>query len=302
LKEKLMSWFGFWRRKSASSAQAARPSRLIGGRRFAAGVPYLLPSDLGETNRLDFQHYMLRSALKGNYAAPLSRPQDILDVGSGTGRWAIEMATQFPDANVVGVDVAPPAADANAATDIRPENYAFVQGNVLERLPFADNSFDFVHQRLLVAAIPAARWPSVVAELLRVTRPGGWVELLEAESRLPNAGPGLQTSIRWMTSLAGRRGIDPASASQIGGFLQQAGAQHIASRMIALPVGERAGRLGAMAKADLMAGMNGLRGVVTSMGLISEPDFESNSRQIEAELSSGRISWPFFIAFGQKPR
>jgi ubiquinone/menaquinone biosynthesis C-methylase UbiE len=300
-----MSWFGFWRRKRADSTQAAGPARLIGGRRFAAGVPYLLPSDLGETNRLDFQHYMLRSALKGNYAAPLNHPQDILDVGSGTGRWAMEMARQFPDANVVGVDIAPPAADAadaNDANDVRPDNYAFVQGNVLEHLPFADNSFDFVHQRLLVAAIPAARWPSVVAELLRVTRPGGWVELLEAESRLPNAGPGLQTSMRWASALAGRRGIDPASASQVGEFLRLAGAERIATRTIALPVGERAGRLGAMAKADLLAGMSGLRGVVTSMGLISAPDFEINQRQIEGELSSGRISWPFYIAFGQKPR
>ncbi|HEY7848521.1 MAG TPA: hypothetical protein VIC27_00585, partial [Ktedonobacterales bacterium] len=60
--------------------------------------------------------------------------------------------------------------------------------------------------------------------------------------------------------------------------------------------------LGAMAKADLLAGMSGLRGVVTSMGLISAPDFEINQRQIEEELSSGRISWPFYIAFGQKPR
>ena len=296
-----MSWFGFWRRKGSAVAHESSGGRLLGGRRYAAGVPYLLPSDLGETNRLDFQHYMLRSALKGNYAAPLSRPQDILDVGAGTGRWAIEMARQFPGANVVGVDIAPPASDANESSEAHPDNYAFVQGNVLERLPFADNSFDFVHQRLLVAAIPAARWPSVVAELLRVTRPGGWVELLEAESRLPNAGPGLQTSMRWASALAGRRGIDPASASQVGEYLRQAGAQQINTRTIALPVGERSGRLGAMAKADLLAGMSGLRGVVISMGLISEPDFEANQRQIEAELSSGRISWPFYIAYGQKP-
>ncbi len=297
-----MAWLRFWRRKRTDTLDIALPHRTIGGRRFAAGVPYLLPSDMGETNRLDFQHYMLRFALKGDYAAPITRPQDILDVGSGTGRWAMEMARQFPRANVIGVDIAPPAAEAGAANDTRPDNYAFVQGNVLERLPFADNSFDFVHQRLLVAAIPAARWPSVVTELLRVTRPGGCVELIEAESRLPNAGPGLQTSMRWASALAGRRGIDPASASQVGVFLQQAGAQQVVTRAVALPVGEPGGRLGVMAKTDLLAGMTGLRGVVVSMGLISESDFEANTRQIEAELSSGKISWPFYIAYGQKPR
>lgn len=297
-----MTWLRFWRRKQVGHTEGTAPQRIVGGRRFAAGVPYLLPNDLGEANRLDFQHYMLRFALKGNYAAPISRPQDILDVGSGAGRWAMEIAQQFPGANVIGVDIAPSANDTEAATNKRPENYAFVQGNVLERLPFADNSFDFVHQRLLVAAIPAARWPGVVSELLRVTRPGGWVELIEAESRLPNAGPGLQTSMRWASALAGRRGIDPASASQIGDFLRQAGAQQIATRTVSIPVGEPAGRLGVMAKTDLLAGMTGLRGVVVNMGLISEGDFEANVRQIEEELSSGRISWPFYIAYGQKAR
>lgn len=297
-----MGWFGFLRRKQVEPMEKALPHRTIGGRRFAAGVPYLLPNDLGETNRLDFQHYMLRFALKGNYAAPITHPHDILDVGSGTGRWAIEMARQFPAANVIGVDIAPPATDANATSDSHPENYAFIMGNVLERLPFADNSFDYTHQRLLVAAIPAARWPNVVAELIRVTRPGGWIELLEAESRLPNAGPGLQTSMQWAMALAARRGIDPASASQIGEYMRQAGAQQVATRSVALPVGEPGGRLGVMAKADLLAGMTGLRSIVTSMGIISESAFDENARQIEAELSSGHISWPFYIAYGQKPR
>lgn len=77
---------------------------------------------------------------------------------------------------------------------------------------------------------------------------------------------------------------------------------YIATRTIALPVGERAARLGAMAKADLLAGMSGLRGVGASMGLMSKPDLDINQRQIEAELSSGRITWPFYIVFGQKPR
>jgi ubiquinone/menaquinone biosynthesis C-methylase UbiE len=42
-------------------------------------------------NRLDFQHFILRQAFKGNYAAPIRNPARILDVGTGTGRWATEM-------------------------------------------------------------------------------------------------------------------------------------------------------------------------------------------------------------------
>ena len=98
-----MSWLMFWRRKpKAAVAPAPAPSSddMMGGRRFVAGVPYMLPKDLDETNRLDFQHHMLRSFMRGNYLAPIGKPRDILDVGCGTGRWAMELATQFPSANL----------------------------------------------------------------------------------------------------------------------------------------------------------------------------------------------------------
>jgi hypothetical protein len=40
-----------------------------------------------------FQHYLFRFALKGNYAvpleAPVEAPANILDVGTGTGRWVL---------------------------------------------------------------------------------------------------------------------------------------------------------------------------------------------------------------------
>src|SRR5579871_605328 len=85
------------------SASGDVPRRRLFGREYTAGIPYALPSDLGEMNRLDFQHFVLRQAFKGNYAAPLHAPSSILDVGCGTGRWAKEMALIFPGANVVGL-------------------------------------------------------------------------------------------------------------------------------------------------------------------------------------------------------
>jgi ubiquinone/menaquinone biosynthesis C-methylase UbiE len=52
----------------------------------------MLPKDEGEINRLDFQHFMLRYVLRGNFAAPIRAPRDILDVGCGTGTLAIDVA------------------------------------------------------------------------------------------------------------------------------------------------------------------------------------------------------------------
>ena len=51
-------------------------------------VSELLPHTSQEQNRLFFQHYMMRTILKGNIAAPLSSaPAMIVDIGCGTGQW-----------------------------------------------------------------------------------------------------------------------------------------------------------------------------------------------------------------------
>ncbi|KAI8803287.1 hypothetical protein BJ742DRAFT_830045 [Cladochytrium replicatum] len=44
-----------------------------------------------------------------------------------------------------------------------------LHGNVLEKLPFGDNTFDYVHQELLAFGIPEAKWPLVISEIDRVT-------------------------------------------------------------------------------------------------------------------------------------
>src|ERR1700736_2121942 len=52
---------------------------------------YPLPNDEEETMRLDELHYLYRSLLGGNVVVPIGRKaSSILDVGTGSGRWAIE--------------------------------------------------------------------------------------------------------------------------------------------------------------------------------------------------------------------
>jgi methylase of polypeptide subunit release factors len=51
-------------------------------------------------------HEILLHVLGDNlYLAPLENPQAILDVGTGTGIWAVEVAEKFPDCEVIGTDI-----------------------------------------------------------------------------------------------------------------------------------------------------------------------------------------------------
>lgn len=65
-----------------------------------------MPTDEIEQDRLDLHHELLRQLLDGKlHFAPVEEPENILDVGTGTGIWAIEAADQYPKAEVVGTDL-----------------------------------------------------------------------------------------------------------------------------------------------------------------------------------------------------
>lgn len=280
-------------------------TRTVGGRTHARGIPYVLPRDLEEMNRLDFQHYVLRQAFKGNFVAPVENPHAILDVGTGTGRWAREVATVFPNANVIGLDINPPQVDEQAEAggeELRPPNYAFVSGNVLEGLPFADGSFDFVHMRLLVLALPHDRWPFVINELIRVTRPGGWVESVEVIED-QQGGPAVDQVMAWVAAMLQRRGIDISDGSRVGTLLQAQGLVNVSSRRVEVPIGEHGGRVGKLMAADILNGMQALRGPMEALGLTTAAEFDRVFAEAKQAMESPRVHCvaPFYISHGQRP-
>lgn len=67
-----------------------------------------MPNDESEQDRLDLSHGMFKLIMRDKlYLAPISKPSRILDIGTGTGIWAIEMGDEFPDADIIGTDLSP---------------------------------------------------------------------------------------------------------------------------------------------------------------------------------------------------
>ncbi|MGO8947546.1 MAG: class I SAM-dependent methyltransferase [Ktedonobacterales bacterium] len=304
-----MRFFPFRRRRQRPTLvvdpDEARYTRL-GGRRHLAALPYPLPKDLEEVNRLDFQHYLLRTGFQGNYAAPITQPAAILDVGTGSARWAMEMAMLFPEAQVIGLDLVPPAVDEQQVLgrglDQRPPNYSFQVGNVLEGLPFHGGSFDFVHMRSLASALPTAQWPHVVNELVRVTRRGGWVEL--AEFGVPHAGvPGLTALWQSWVELSATRGVDLTRGSTIADMLHAAGLVNIQRREIAFPMGTWGGRLGVATATDFLAIGRAMRGGMLATGVRDATTYDEVLALAQQELGAARgpqSYQPYYLAYGQK--
>jgi SAM-dependent methyltransferase len=289
-----------WLRSLLRSTRIDKPLPSPTALKWAEGRLVLQPDlnalsrGLLESNRFDFQHNMLKYILQGqNFLAPIQSPHSILDVGCGTGRWASEVARQFPSARVVGLDRIPPRQGESSL------NYTFVEGNVLNSLAFENQVFDFVHMRLLYSAIPSLSWPIVLRELVRVTRVGGWVELIETAS-IENRGPAADLLNTWIVESYRNRGLDMTMGSRIGIMLQSASIPHVVQREIALPIGLHGGQLGKMLEADVIGIFQESKPLVVSQGLASGQEYDAVVREWRLEAEHRSMLFPFYVAFGQR--
>ncbi|CEJ01055.1 hypothetical protein RMCBS344292_15094 [Rhizopus microsporus] len=147
---------------------------------------YWLPKDEEEQMRLTGQHYAFKSLFEGNVLPSVTDALDfqkginILDVGCGSGVWIMDMVQEYPNCAYHGCDI------VNILyKNVDVKQFTFSKGNVIKGLPYEDNTFDFVHMRFLVLALREDEWPMAIKELIRVTKPGGMVQISEIGFQTP---------------------------------------------------------------------------------------------------------------------
>ncbi|KAH6950068.1 S-adenosyl-L-methionine-dependent methyltransferase [Fusarium avenaceum] len=115
---------------------------------------YFLPNDDQQVESMDLTHHYLTLLLDGQLFLPPLETDSIkrvLDVGTGSGIWAIEFADRYPDTEVIGTDLSP----------CQPQ---WVPPNLRFEIDDAD-------------------WNALFKEAYRCCAPGGWVQSAEADVR-----------------------------------------------------------------------------------------------------------------------
>ncbi|KAI9745843.1 MAG: hypothetical protein M1818_000524 [Claussenomyces sp. TS43310] len=170
--------------ETTSLASYINRHRYENGRRYHAyqDGAYWAPNDEVHNDAMDIAHHLWLLALDNQlHLAPIVNPQSILDVGTGTGIWAIDMADKYPSAKVIGVDLSATQPDWIAP------NCTFQVDDVTLPWTHRPSSYDFVHIREMFGSI--GDWDAFFGEAYKTLKPGGWLENAE-HSVLPVADDG----------------------------------------------------------------------------------------------------------------
>jgi len=144
---------------------------------LAKGLGYVLDDrSHAAACRLNLQHYLWKDALEFNLHPSISFGEDfvVADVAAGTGAWLIDIARQFPNAKLEGFDI---DLDQAPHENWLPSNVKIRYWNIFEDVP-SDliEKYDVVHVRLLVLVIEPGNHGVVIRNLLKLLKPGGYLQ------------------------------------------------------------------------------------------------------------------------------
>ncbi|CAN8099478.1 unnamed protein product [Discula destructiva] len=179
-------------------------------------------------------------------AAARSNRLRILDLGGqSTCDWAWHAAHQYPNAKVYTVTTK--AIRQLSNSNIRgPPNHRQVAVPSLARLPFADAQFDLVSARELHSILKYSdvagaedEWDATVREMMRVLKPGGYVDFSVMDADIVNAGPlGLAKSVEFGFTLK-TLGYDASPTKTFLPRLARAGFENVRRGWVVLPLGPK---------------------------------------------------------------
>jgi len=211
------------------------------GRRYhayqAEVAKYAYPNDEQEIDRLDFLHAIFYKAL-GNklFLAPLEQDKvkNAMDIGTGTGLWALDFGDQFLNAKVIGVDLSP----------IQPQwvapNVHFFVENVEQPWSYS-HKFDFIFGRYLISSFKD--YGGVIRQATECLEPGGFIEFQDFDMVFKCDDGTLDpksSMLKWSHSnieATKKLAVQGNPGPKLSQWMKEAGLVNIKERVVKFPVG-----------------------------------------------------------------
>lgn len=185
------------------------------GRKVNSTCPtYQMAADEPEVMRMDEEHTLYKYLFRQLFGDELfvgppelvnqvlaydpAEQKRVLDLGTGTAAWAIDMAKRYPDSEVVGIDLAPLQPDADAL----PVNCRLEMDDLNLSLEHYYDTTHLIHIRLLASGI--RDYPGFIDQCAGCLKPGGILYFCETDFR-PYTAPDPKSICQTLRS---RRSMD----------------------------------------------------------------------------------------------
>ncbi|KAI1150343.1 S-adenosyl-L-methionine-dependent methyltransferase [Nemania diffusa] len=222
-----------------STAEEEPPYIEAFGHKYHHSGRIFVPFDEKEQRRMEIEHRLFRHCLNGALTAtriPLT-VERIVDLGSGTGLWPLEMAVRYPQAQILGIDVS-----RIQRTNAVPPNVTFSISNVEDPWPMPPNSIDFLHARSLAGGV--SDWPALLAQAYERLKPGGLLEWTEVAIQIFDFDGNFGSAelcpnfLKLWRDVCMSNNIDFTPSPNAPVWLVEAGFEKIVQRTEILPIGD----------------------------------------------------------------
>ncbi|KAH8893673.1 S-adenosyl-L-methionine-dependent methyltransferase [Thozetella sp. PMI_491] len=269
---------------------------------------YHFPNDESEQERENMKHAMVVNLMNGKlHLAPVENPQTVLDVGTGTGIWAIDMGDEYPEADILGVDLSP------IQPSWCPPNVRFIVDDVEAEWTHPPNSLDYIHIRHMTSSV--RDWPKLMSQAYNALKPGGWIELQELRFVIMSDDGTLRDDSQLVKFIKGVKdglatfGVDLLGMQKNAENAKAAGFDKVQEEAFKIPIGiwPRNTKMKTIGLYNRSMIYDGLQGI--SMGPFTR-GLKWTPQEVEVFLvgvrkalldSSQHAYLPFHVVIGQKP-
>ncbi|KAI7853422.1 hypothetical protein BDC45DRAFT_511196 [Circinella umbellata] len=232
-----------------------------------------------ETARQRNEHFLLKHVFQKSYFAPIDNMLEqensnvaILDYGSGVCfTWIVEMANDFPNTMCYGLNLFK-IPDTEDFPHI-PPNLHFDKANILQGIDHPNESFDFIHQRNMVHLYHGDDISFIIGEMMRLLKPGGYVEFVEYDILPKRSGPLFSRLFECVLHYLKSQQKYLFQGPRLKRFLQESGFQDVKAEYVSIPVCW-GGYMGKLMYENILAGVRHLGPIIYQDLMKSDADFD----------------------------